>query len=381
MFYQLRASPIGSVVEIARVSILARVLAGRSGAWGNLHGMGPFRGRRRHELRSFWPCAGGQGVETRPEAEVVKDTSFLWGEPVISVVIPHLNQPDLLAICLDALARQSFDPDRTEILVVDNGSRTPPTTIVAQHPGMRLVAETEPGPGPARNHGVALSRASLIAFTDADCIPEPDWLAQIVERFRAEPEIGILGGEVRVFAADPLRPTSTEAFDMVYGFRQARQIAKQNFAATANLAVRRKVFEAIGPFAGISVAEDMEWGQRAARKGFPTRFVPEALVRHPARRAMADLRRQWDRHIDHHHTMQLRQPMGHARWLLGATMIAASPLAEIPTLVATDRLAGTRARLLAFAGLANIRFYRAGRMASCMLPSFKRSAGKVWNRS
>ena len=310
----------------------------------------------------------------------MKDT-VSWGEPAISVVIPHLNQPELLALCLEALARQSFDAEGTEILVVDNGSRTLPEAAVRRHPGVRLVSESEPGPGPARNRGVALSRAPLIAFTDADCIPEPDWLARIVERFRAEPGTGIIGGEVRVFAADPARPTSTEAFDMVYGFRQARQIAKQNFAATANLAVRRRVFEAVGPFAGISVAEDMDWGQRAARMGHPTRFAPEALVRHPARRAMADLRRQWDRHIDHHHRMQTRRPFGRPLWLLGAAAVAVSPVAEIPTVLGTDRIAGVRARLLALCGLLRIRLYRAGRMIGCTLPSFRRSAGKVWNRS
>lgn len=311
----------------------------------------------------------------------MKDTGFSWNEPAISVVIPHLNQPELLALCLEALACQSFDRDRTEIVVVDNGSRTRPESAVARHPGVRLVTEVEPGPGPARNRGVALSRAPLIAFTDADCIPEPDWLSRIVERFGAEPETGIIGGEVRVFAADPARPTSTEAFDIVYGFRQARQIAKQNFAATANLAVRRQVFEAVGPFAGISVAEDMDWGQRAAGRGFPTRFAPDALVRHPARRAMADLRRQWDRHIDHHHRMQARRRFGRPLWLLGAAAVALSPLVEIPTILGTDRIGGVRARLLAFSGLARIRVYRAGRMIGCMLPSSRRSAGKVWNRS
>lgn len=311
----------------------------------------------------------------------MKDTGYPWGGPAISVVIPHLNQPDLLALCLDALARQSFDPERTEIVVVDNGSRTRPEAVLARHPGVRLLAEAEPGPGPARNRGVALSRAPLIAFTDADCIPEPDWLERLVARFAAEPGTGIIGGEVRVFAADPARPTSTEAFDMVYGFRQARQIAKQNFAATANLAVRREVFEAVGPFAGITVAEDMDWGQRAARMGHPTRFAPEALVRHPARRAMAELRRQWDRHIDHHRTMQTHRPFGRPRWLVNAAAIALSPLGEIPTLLGTDRIAGARARLLAFGGLARIRLYRAARMVGCILPSFRRSAGKVWNRS
>jgi GT2 family glycosyltransferase len=303
-------------------------------------------------------------------------------EPAISVVIPHLNQPDLLSLCLDALARQDIDPQRREILVVDNGSEIRPDPVVAAHPDIRLAREAEPGPGPARNRGVALTRAPLIAFTDADCIPESDWLSRLVARFEAEPETGIIGGEVQVFAADPASPNPAEAFDLIYGFRQARQIERDHFAATANLAVRRGVFEAVGPFGGIDLSEDMEWGQRAHAKGYPTRHAPEAIVRHPARRSMAALQRQWDRHIDHHHRMQAGGLSGNAWWLLRALAVGASPLAEIGTILRSERLPGPRARLLAFGALVQLRAYRARRMiASLSRPARKRRADQVWNRS
>lgn len=299
----------------------------------------------------------------------------------IAVVIPHLNQPELLGLCLAALARQTLDLRRVEVVVVDNGSDTLPEAVVAPYPWARLVAEAEPGPGPARNRGVALSHAPLIAFTDSDCVPDPGWLSALVARFEAEPEAGVLGGEVRVFPAQPGQPAPAEAYDMVYGFRQAHQIAKYRFAATANLAVRREVFEAVGPFAGITVSEDMDWGQRAARAGHPTRFAGDALVLHPARRSMGDLRRQWDRHIDHHHTMKTQRPFGQVRWLLEAVAIAVSPLAEIGTILRTDRLPDARGRVLAFAALVRMRAYRGSRMVGCMLPATKRRADKVWNRS
>lgn len=303
-------------------------------------------------------------------------------DPAISVIIPHLNQPHLLSLCLEALARQDIDPCRREILVVDNGSEISPDSVVAAHPGIRLAHETEPGPGPARNRGVALTRAPLIAFTDADCIPDPDWLSRLVARFDAEPETGVIGGEVLVFAADPARPNLAEAFDLVYGFRQARQIERDRFAATANLAVRRRVFEAVGPFGGIDLSEDMEWGQRAHAKGYRTRHAPEAIVRHPARRSMVALQRQWDRHIDHHHRMQAGGIAGNTRWLLRALAVGASPLAEIGTILRSDRLPGPRARVLAFGAVLRLRFYRARRMiASLSRPTRKRRADQVWNRS
>ena len=52
---------------------------------------------------------------------------------------------------------------------------------------------------------------------------------------------------MRIFAVDPGRPNLAEAFDLVYGIRQEWTIARHGFAATANLAARREVFEAVGP--------------------------------------------------------------------------------------------------------------------------------------
>jgi GT2 family glycosyltransferase len=301
--------------------------------------------------------------------------------PEVSVVVPHLNQPEPLAACLAALARQTIAPGRFEVIVVDNGSTPPPAAVVAGFPGVRLLHEPRPGPGPARNRGAALARAAILAFLDADCIPEPDWLRAILEGFAADPGAALLGGAVRVFPQTPGRPNPAEAFELVYGFRQQWQIARHGFAATANLAVRRTVFERVGPFAGIDVAEDLDWGTRARAKGFAVRFAPDAVVRHPARRSMAELRRQWDRHISHHWSMQPKSLRGRAEWALRAAAMAASPAAEIPRVLASDRLAGPGQRLAALRGVAAMRLYRARRMLAELLhpPSRQRSAR--WNRT
>jgi GT2 family glycosyltransferase len=300
--------------------------------------------------------------------------------PAISVVIPHLNDAERLGRCLAALAAQDAGAGRAEVIVVDNGSRRPPADLVAGFPWARLAAEPHPGPGPARNAGAALARAPILAFTDSDCIPEPGWVAAILARFAAEPETGIIGGDVRVFAADPPRPTPAEAHDMVFAFQQRAHIARRRFSVTANLAVRREVFAAVGPFGGLEVAEDLDWGQRAAALGHPTRFAPEMVVRHPARPDMAALRAQWDRHVSHHWRTRTRTARGRLQWALSIPMMAASPLAGIPTILASDRLAGPRARWLAFRGLARLRLYRAGRMLAAMRGGGARTASRGWNR-
>ena len=319
---------------------------------------------------------------TSTEPDAAPPGPFPAVTPDVTVVIPHLNQPDLLALCLDSLAAQTLPADRFETLVIDNGSRdvAAAEAVVARHPFARLVREPEPGPGPARNRGVALARAPVVAFLDSDCIADPDWLAAHLAAFARDPETKVLGGRVVIFAAGP-RPNVAEAFDLVYGIRQEVTIARHRFAATANLAVRREVFDAVGPFAGLSVSEDMEWGQRADAAGFPTRLAADAVVRHPARDTMDALRKQWDRHVSHFWSMRPKTAKSTLVWVGHAAALAASPIAEIPRVLGSDRLSGPRQRLDAFRGVVAMRSYRARRMIGELLAPESGGRAARWNRS
>ena len=65
---------------------------------------------------------------------------------------------------------------------------------------------------------------------------------------------------------------------MLYAYRQELYITRQDFSVTANLVVRREVFDAVGPFAGLEVAEDVDWGRRATRAGHRIVYAPEVRV-------------------------------------------------------------------------------------------------------
>jgi glycosyltransferase involved in cell wall biosynthesis len=92
---------------------------------------------------------------------------------LVSVIVPHLDDYDNLDAGLTLLAEQSFPPDRTEIIVADNGSSRG-LESVARIVGTRgpVVEVAERGAGPARNAGVRASRGEAIAFIDSDCRPD-----------------------------------------------------------------------------------------------------------------------------------------------------------------------------------------------------------------
>jgi GT2 family glycosyltransferase len=185
---------------------------------------------------------------------------------------------------------------------------------------------------------------------------------------------------VRVFAADPDRPTPSEAYDLVYAFQQRIHIARRCFSVTANLAVRREVFEAVGPFGGLEVSEDLDWGQRAATLGHRTYFAPEIVVRHPARRDMAALWAQWDRHTSHFYQTRAATAVGRLKWALLIPVVAASPLTEIPKILTSDKVSGPRVRWQVFRGVVGLRFHRARHMLEAMQGGRARTASGEWNR-
>jgi GT2 family glycosyltransferase len=217
------------------------------------------------------------------------------GPPVVSlvsVIIPHLDDYDNLDTCLSLLQAQSFPGDRTEIIVVDNGSWRG-LDAVCRIVGSRgqVIEAAERGAGPARNAGVRASRGDALAFIDSDCRPDERWLEEGLAELRYA---DIAGGHVDVLVEDPGRMTAAEAFESVFAFRNERYVKELKFTVTASMFVWRSVFDAVGDFIN-SVPEDKDWCERAWRQGYRIRFAPKSIVGHPARRTMEELKRKWRR--------------------------------------------------------------------------------------
>jgi glycosyltransferase involved in cell wall biosynthesis len=297
-------------------------------------------------------------------------------EPLISVIIPHLNQPDSLDKCLNSLECQTLARSLFEVIVVDNGSQSSPEPIIAGHQQTELLHEPQPGPGPARNRGVQRAAGRFLAFIDADCRADPDWLNAIFRTLCSVPEGTVLGGDVQIWRDNTDTFTAIEAYEAVFSYRFKLFIEQHGYCGTGNMALRRSDFDKVGPFAGIQLAEDVEWGQRARAAGLAFRYIPEIVVFHPARGSLRELCSKWQRHIQHVLNEVRGKPWWRVHWVARAVAILCSPAIDSATVLSSDRLDGMSARLKALLVLTIVRAYRAWTMIGLL-----GSSGEViWNR-
>ncbi len=209
--------------------------------------------------------------------------------PFISVISPTYHDWDRLALCLKALEGQSYPADSFEIIIANNDPADAVPEGFHLPANCRIITEGTPGSYAARNAAIKVAQGEIFAFTDSDCIPDKDWLKNAVEHFSANPDCSRIAGRVELFYKDK-RLTPAELFEKVYAFNQIDVVRKLGTSVTANMISYKKVFDAVGPFnINFLSGGDYEWGQRAHAAGFRIAYVPNVVVKHPARYYLSEL--------------------------------------------------------------------------------------------
>lgn len=275
--------------------------------------------------------------------------------PRLSVIIPHYNDLERLDACLQAVTQQSLPRDSYEIIVSDNMSPVGEDAVrAAISDRARLVIASERGAGPARNRGVEEAKGAILAFTDCDCLPRPDWLEQGLKALDAA---DFVGGRMTVLVRPGKAMNGTEAFEAVFAFDNARYIREEFFTVTANLFCPKPLFEKIGPFRTM-VAEDKEWCLRAKAAGYRIGYAERAVVGHPAREDWPQLRQKWGRMMAESYALARERGQGGGRWLLRTWLLPFSIPVHAIKMLRSPAVTGLKSRIAGVIILARCRLWR-----------------------
>lgn len=209
------------------------------------------------------------------------------------MVVCTRDRPLLLRGALEAL-RDTLRPE-DEVVVVDSASSSEQPRTVAEGLGFRVARCARPGLSRARNLGVAVTSRPLVAFTDDDCRPRPDWLA-VTEQAFSDPSVGLVTG--RVLASGNVAGTRLSTRTAADRMRFSGAVRPGLVGHGANMALRRTVLERLGGFdellgAGgpLRAADDWDVFWRVLRIGLDAVYEPESVVTHDQwRRSSAALR-------------------------------------------------------------------------------------------
>jgi GT2 family glycosyltransferase len=207
--------------------------------------------------------------------------------PLVCVVVPTYRRPEMLERCLAALASQRFAAGAFEIVVADDGPEERVrrrvrhwALVTGGAPAIRYVAVTHTqGPAGARNRGWEAGASAVIAFTDDDTVPRPDWLHEGYRALTAKPSTLAAAGRVVVPLPKDRAPTDGE--------KDTGRLGEAEFV-TANCFVRRSALEAIGGFDERFTSawrEDSDLQFRLMGLRGEIVRAPAAIVEHPVRPA------------------------------------------------------------------------------------------------
>jgi len=207
--------------------------------------------------------------------------------PTISVIIPVKNRPQDIKECLAALVHLDYPKDKVEIIVADDGS-TDATGEVIQTFDVRAIHSPQSiGASACRNLAARRAQGDLLAFTDSDCVPHPQWLRDLSPYFNDE-KVGIVGGYVSNFYSrstlDRYEDVKSSLNIGPLSFRVEENPLSNAYVPSCNLIIRKKAFLDAGGFQeDLTVGEDVDLCWRTRALGYHLLYIPQGKVEHKHR--------------------------------------------------------------------------------------------------
>jgi glycosyltransferase involved in cell wall biosynthesis len=210
--------------------------------------------------------------------------TLIQKNPFVTIIIPVYKYWDQLILCINCLENQSYNSDCYEIIIVDNECLENYLPLFKNSPHVRIIKEQIPGSYVARNRGIKNAGGEIIGFTDADCLPHTCWIEEAVNIFQSIPETDRVAGNIELCYSNTNKKNSIELYESIFEFQQQRKVETEGSAITANLFVKKQIFEDIGLFNETLLSGgDTEWGKRAKTAGYNIVYAPNVIIFHPTR--------------------------------------------------------------------------------------------------
>jgi GT2 family glycosyltransferase len=207
--------------------------------------------------------------------------------PAASIVVPTLARPDYLDVTLASIAPQAAATG-AELIVADDGATDGARRAAETHGAAYLAHPSPRGPNAARNSGIEAAASDLIVLVDDDVRAPGGWLAALLRGVEEHPSDEVFGGPIRpVLEGFSLRTCGREG-PPITALDCGPRDREVEFVWSANMAIRRRALERVGPFeAALGIyGDEEEWQRRHRAAGGTIRYVAAAALEH--RRAPRD---------------------------------------------------------------------------------------------
>lgn len=207
-------------------------------------------------------------------------------EPLVSIIIPVRNEAGLLKNCLESISNLDYPKDRIEVIIAD-GMSTDDTVNTAKQLGARVVLNEKKTVSPGRNVAFKLAKGEIIAFTDADCIVDKDWIINSLKYFKDD-KVACAGGP-------NLTPSGEGDFGKAVGFvfnqgifsagsihaRELKEVKEVRSIPGCNAIYKKDALEKVMPIdETLLTCDDTELNQRLIDKGYKLLYTPDVFVWH-----------------------------------------------------------------------------------------------------
>jgi len=256
------------------------------------------------------------------------------GWPRIAVLIPTYRRREDLKRCLGAVERQSRPAD--QIIVVVRFEDSESHEVLAEVDSRRLTTVQVPAPGvvAALNAGLGAVQADVVAFTDDDAAPRPEWLQRIAEHFRADPTLGGVGGRDWIYQHGRLESGTKKVVGVITWYGRCignhhlgtGPIREVDALKGVNMSFRVSALEGVRfderlRGTGAQVFNELGVSLAVKRKGWKLKYDPELAVDHyPSVRHDEDRRNHFSvaavSNAAHNETLLLAEHFGPARRFL-----------------------------------------------------------------